>query len=270
MESAGRVETYIEEFQERLDQTLQSVAKARRDQERLERLDQILDTMHTARGNQDPPDQILETVDKALSTKQDLLPKTNETTRRKILVYRGEENVPDSEHLVQSGATKAPNNTNERNLQSNRWLDCMDKFADEIQNIKIPPIDNAILKNDIKVALIDDGVDPYVESLRGKIRGGESFDRGFPHENGPSPYYVSTRGHGTVMADMICRVCPMARLYVYKLETHSTINTGTHSQAYEQISASSAALVSLISYLILQFRANTEPQGCPSSREPKG
>jgi hypothetical protein len=249
---------YIEDFQERLDQTLECIAKTRRDQERLERLDQILDTMHTARRDQEPPDQILESIDKALSNEETLLPKANEAPKRKILVYRGEEYVPDSEHLVQSGATKAPNSTNERNLPSNQWLDCMDKFADEIQNVKIPPIDNPFLKNDIKVALIDDGADLYVESLRGKIRGGESFDRGFPHENGPSPYYVSTRGHGTVMADMICRVCPMAKLYVYKLETHSSINPATQTHAYDQISASSAALVRLRLPLHPHFSTNTK------------
>lgn len=135
-------------------------------------------------------------------------------------------------------------NNNERNLQSNRWLECMDKFADEIQNIKLPSdIDSAELRRDIKVALIDDGVDPEVESLRGKIKGGESFDRGSTYENGPSPYYSSSKGNGTVMAEMICRVCPMAKLYIYKLETYSSINSPTLFQTAGQISAESATLV---------------------------
>ncbi len=85
----------------------------------------------------------------------------DKAAKRKILVYGGEENVPNSEQLVQSGgSTKTLGNTNERNLQSNRWLDCMDKFADKIQNVQVPSTDNEILKNDIKVALIDDGVGP--------------------------------------------------------------------------------------------------------------
>jgi hypothetical protein len=215
LESADGIESYIEDFQGRLDRTLEDIDTARRNQE--------------ARGD-------------GVAPKED-----HKAARRKILVYRSEENVPNSEQLVQSdGPTKTLSNTNERNLQSNRWLDCMDKFADEIQSIKVPSTDNVILKNDIKVALIDDGVDPYVESLRGKIRGGETFDRGYPHENGPSPYYTSSRSHGTVMADMICRVCPMAKLYVYKLETHSSINLATQTQSHDQISAESAALVCLI------------------------
>ncbi|KAL3424925.1 intracellular serine protease [Phlyctema vagabunda] len=203
LESADRIETYIRDFQDRLDR--------------------VLDEIDT-RGKE--IDNSTRDGDKAI--------------KRKILVYRGEENAPNSE-LVQLGeSTKILSSTNERNLQSNRWLESMDKFADEIQNIKVPTVDNPLLKNDIKVALIDDGADPYVESLRGKIKGGESFDRGYPHENGPSPYYTSARGHGTVMADMICRVCPMAKLYVYKLETHS--NGTSQGPNHDQISAGSAAL----------------------------
>ncbi|KAF5533704.1 hypothetical protein FMEXI_11675 [Fusarium mexicanum] len=122
---------------------------------------------------------------------------------RRILVFRCKADVPGSERIVREGAfAKAQSGINEMSLQSNRWLNCMDKFADELQNTCSEFVKP---QNGIKVALIDDGADPYVESLRGKIWGGETFSRGFPHENGPSPYYRSTKGHGTVMADMICR-----------------------------------------------------------------
>ncbi|RSL83236.1 hypothetical protein CEP51_004660 [Fusarium floridanum] len=164
---------------------------------------------------------------------------TSQETRN-IIVFRRKADVPGSERLVQQGGfAKTQNGANEMNLQSNRWLNCMDRFADEIQNVRL---DDIKPQHDIKVALIDDGADPYVESLRGKIRGGESFDRGFPHENGPSPYYRSSKGHGTVMADMICRVCPMAKLYVYKLETQPSLNLATQTPGQEYIAAESAAL----------------------------
>nr|RBR01851.1 hypothetical protein FVER53263_11217 [Fusarium verticillioides] len=158
---------------------------------------------------------------------------------RRILVFRCKADVPGSERIVREGASKAQSGINEMSLQSNRWLNCMDKFADELQNTCSEFVKP---QNGIKVALIDDGADPYVESLRGKIWGGETFSRGFPHENGPSPYYRSTKGHGTVMADMICRVCPMARLYVYKLETQTSLNLATQTQGKEYIAAESAAL----------------------------
>lgn len=233
MESEDRIAHYIKDFQGRLNQTSENIDTARRNQGEQE----------AKECEQLPSGK----ADKSRNAKGEQVGNENEKIpKRKILVYRGEENAPNSEQLVQSGPTKTSSNTNERNLQSNRWLDCMDKFADEIQNVKVPFSDAVDLKSDIKVALIDDGADPYVESLRGKIKGGESFDRGYPHENGPSPYYTSSKGHGTVMADMICRVCPMAKLYVYKLETHSSINSATQTQTNDQISAESAALVCFI------------------------
>ncbi|KAG5766076.1 hypothetical protein H9Q72_005869 [Fusarium xylarioides] len=162
---------------------------------------------------------------------------------RRILVFRCKADVPGSERIVREGASKAQSGINEMSLQSNRWLNCMDKFADELQNTCSEFVKP---QNGIKVALIDDGADPDVESLRGKIWGGETFSRGFPHENGPSPYYRSTKGHGTVMADMICRVCLMARLYVYKLETQTSLNLATQTHGKEYIAAESAALVSIL------------------------
>jgi hypothetical protein len=233
LESADRIDQYIKDFQERLDQTFEDIDIAEKNREEQEAKEREQLTNGTAAKSRKPKGEQEANENKKVP-------------RRKILVYRSEEDAPDSEQLVESGPSKTSSHTNERNLQSNRWLECMDNFADEIQNVKVPFTDNVILKNDIKVALIDDGADPYVESLRGKIKGGESFDRGYPHENGPSPYYTSSKGHGTVMADMICRVCPMAKLYVYKLETHPSINPATQTQTNDQISAESATLVRFI------------------------
>ncbi|KAI9369935.1 hypothetical protein BJX61DRAFT_536065 [Aspergillus egyptiacus] len=160
--------------------------------------------------------------------------------RRQIEVHVLEESRPThdqfSNSLSHGGALKG---AGEARLQAHRWLNCMDSFADEIQSVEIPASREEGLKSPIKVALIDDGVDPYVESLRGKIIGGESFDRGDSLEDGPSPYHTSSNGHGTVMADNICRICPVAKLFVYKLESHRTPGEvdGKH-----QMTAESAAL----------------------------
>ncbi|KAJ3466399.1 hypothetical protein MRS44_007057 [Fusarium solani] len=82
---------------------------------------------------------------------------------RNIIVFKRKTDVPGSERLVQQGGfAKTQNGANEMNLQSNRWLNCMDRFADEIQNLRL---DDIKPQHDIKVALIDDGANPYVESL---------------------------------------------------------------------------------------------------------
>ncbi|KAF4455939.1 hypothetical protein F53441_1806 [Fusarium austroafricanum] len=197
LESDDRINTYVEDFKERLNE---AAAPSKNDK---------------SEAGEEKPQEM-----------------------RNILVFKRKADTPGSERLVQQGVfANSQSGTNEMNQQSNRWLNCMDSFADEIQNMRselVKPL------HDIKVALIDDGADPYVESLRGKIRGGESFDSA--HENGPSPYYTSSKGHGTVMADMICRVCPMAKLYVYKLETHASLNLTTQARGREYIAAESAAL----------------------------
>ncbi|KAI0099322.1 hypothetical protein GGR51DRAFT_396279 [Nemania sp. FL0031] len=166
------------------------------------------------------------------------------TPLRTILVESIEENTPMNHNGAAPGGVRVKplSTTNQRNLSAHRWLNCMDTFADEIQNVEVPPTQHDKLKKDITVALIDDGVNISVPTVAGKVVGGATFDRGGPDENGPSPYFLSASGHGTVMADMICRVCPTAKLYVFKLETHATQDLITEGQAHNQIVTKSAAL----------------------------
>lgn len=95
------------------------------------------------------------------------------------------------------------------------------------------------LRDPINVALIDDGVSiPNIE-LCDKILGGKSFDYvEIEKKRHIRPYYASERGHGTVMARMISRVCPMAKIYVIRLETHYD-----HQEQKVRITPNSAAEV---------------------------
>jgi hypothetical protein len=123
-----------------------------------------------------------------------------------------------------------------------RWLATMDAYADVLQNMVQniePPL---VLEEPITVALIDDGIDIKDISLQSRIVGGRSFcHRSFCHrsmeQNLNQPYYVSSGGHGTAMAGLICRVCPGVRLYVLKLDEY-VIEAGKR-----QITAESAAKV---------------------------
>lgn len=69
-----------------------------------------------------------------------------------------------------------------------------------------------------KIALIDDGVTTTSASFGGKLFRGKSFDF---YENGQrnSPYWISTGGHGTSMAQFIRKICRTAEIYVIKLRT---------------------------------------------------
>ena len=113
----------------------------------------------------------------------------------------------------------------------------MEAYADVLQNMVKniePPL---VLEEPITVALIDDGIDIKDISLQSKIVGGRSFCHRSMEQNLNQPYYVSSGGHGTAMAGLICRVCPGVRLYVLKLDEY-VIEAGKR-----QITAESAAKV---------------------------
>ena len=117
--------------------------------------------------------------------------------------------------------------------ERHRWLESMDEFADFIQNVDAP----LPLREDILVALIDDGIDINEQSLHKRILDGRSFCPRDSHQNLNQPYYSTTSGHGTVMASLICRICPNAKLYIIKLNEH------VNEQCKRQITAKSAAKV---------------------------
>jgi hypothetical protein len=136
----------------------------------------------------------------------------------------------------------------------------MDKFADTIQNVwasvlrpeSVRESLPAALQEPVEIALIDDGVDNSHTSLLKKISGGKSHDFGYEKDGQIRPYWVSGGGHGTVMARMISRVCPIAKLYVIRVETHTTKDLKQH------INGPSAASVGVrippqMSYLTERF-----------------
>jgi hypothetical protein len=90
---------------------------------------------------------------------------------------------------------------------------------------------------EIKVALIDDGVDAGHEQVMGNIQEGTTYCLRHGRKEPSSSYFVSTSGHGTLMATQIRRVCPAAKLYIAKLDDYQGENGSL------QITAESAAKV---------------------------
>lgn len=78
------------------------------------------------------------------------------------------------------------------------------------------------LLEDIKVAVIDDGIDGFENDLSGSIANGTSFCRSSDSENLIRTYYVSSGGHGTTMARLIRRMCPKVKLYIARLEEYGS------------------------------------------------
>ncbi|PTB65121.1 hypothetical protein BBK36DRAFT_20935 [Trichoderma citrinoviride] len=115
------------------------------------------------------------------------------------------------------------------------WLDVMDKFAAGIDLIDMerthPP---DIFGEDVRVALIDDGVEITNKKLTDRIYNGWTCDTGYEGdglEGIPRPYTSSETQHGTFMASTICRICPRAKIFVFRLDVVSTPGERAHFTA---------------------------------------
>lgn len=94
------------------------------------------------------------------------------------------------------------------------WISELEKFAIFLAS------EASIRARDrpVKIAIIDDGVDALQDIFRGKIATGRSFCPLGGSSDLMNAYYVPSGRHGTMMADLICRICPSCQLYVARLD----------------------------------------------------
>lgn len=141
-------------------------------------------------------------------------------------------------------SVKSQSYQTEREVDSHRWIECMEKFAEyfrQIQILRKPQSDPDL--EPVEVALIDDGADITrldLGDLKGRKFPGKSFCY---YQEGStelvSPYWDSSSGHGTLMARLIHKICPSAIIHVIKLQTFAVGNSNKL-----QINADSAVKVS--------------------------
>lgn len=119
------------------------------------------------------------------------------------------------------------------------WIQCMKEFRrllfDAERYYDRGKVEE-IIEEPIKIALIDDGVD--VKDLEFSFIGGRTFCTRDEEHNLNDPYYVSSTGHGTIMAKQIHLLCPRAQFYVLRLEDHASEEGNVR-----QLTAKSAAQV---------------------------
>ncbi|KAH6983625.1 peptidase S8/S53 domain-containing protein, partial [Ilyonectria sp. MPI-CAGE-AT-0026] len=111
------------------------------------------------------------------------------------------------------------------------WIQCMEKSADFVrgyrEDMEEEEDDPEKHPPRVKVALIDDGVDGLNADLSRIIAAGQTFSKREKHQYNShfkhyNSYFKSTRGHGTIMAMLIRKICPNVRLYVAKLNEEKT------------------------------------------------
>lgn len=170
----------------------------------------------------------------------------------------------DAPHLSTSSPTQGVNahqwlksTAKFAGLMNDFWKSTVEEFLESKQNQATPER----VEDDVVVALIDDGVDMFDTALSNQILEGKSFDF---HDEKVRPPFSSAKGHGTVMASMILRVCPMAKVYPIRLKTYDNAN------GKNNIDANYAAQVR-ISQLLQAAQSNHETtSGYPSGSRQEG
>ncbi|PQE32882.1 hypothetical protein CJF32_00001364 [Rutstroemia sp. NJR-2017a WRK4] len=112
--------------------------------------------------------------------------------------------------------------TTEKIEEAPAWIKSVRDFSTFLMNAsrtlgkgnQVPPV---------KIAIIDDGIDATMYDLQSKIAGGATFFP-YPHsENLVNSYFVPRGKHGTLMAQLICDMCPGTQLYIARLEELPTL-----------------------------------------------
>ncbi|UKZ59551.1 uncharacterized protein TrAtP1_000852 [Trichoderma atroviride] len=172
--------------------------------------------------------------------------------------------VDGDSKLTAQGVSNFTSSTPVNGINSHRWLGSTSRFAGNMKhfwdatleqwtnspNKPMRPESNVEgdVEDDVVVALIDDGVDRLDNTLSGQVLEGKSFDY---HDDQVRPPFSSARGHGTVMASMILRVCPMAKIYPIRLRTYDTdggksqIDRKYAAQAIKAALAKNATIISM-------------------------
>lgn len=125
---------------------------------------------------------------------------------------------------ISTDASKSKASSSGKGVNAHQWLDSTSRFAatmkpfweETVREYSSWMKGQTKLGESVVVALIDDGVDRVEMEYPSQILEGKSFDY---HEGILRPWYSSARGHGTVMAQMILSVCPMAKIYPIRLRT---------------------------------------------------
>ncbi|KAH7235339.1 peptidase S8/S53 domain-containing protein, partial [Fusarium tricinctum] len=216
---------------------------------------------------QDPPDWIRRNLDQFKARlNQNMAPsgKSNSSSPRGIKVVENwSDKTPGASVLLNGLASSAGMPNLE---QEHEWISDMERFAEPMSRLwesiltksgeKLDSLEKEAkalsnmdtqtlaslqkLRKDAVVALIDDGVNTFDPTFSKRFMEGKTFDY---RDDGVGQYYISETGHGTDMARMILKVCPMASIYSIKLKVQKTANSGESTvEAFSAASAIEAAL----------------------------
>ncbi|KAI1061433.1 hypothetical protein LB507_011276 [Fusarium sp. FIESC RH6] len=163
--------------------------------------------------------------------------------------------------------------TPDKGINAHQWLSSVEEFASVMKpfwettakrfrdmNQNMGTAER--VEKPVTIALIDDGVNKFEIDHPNQVLEGKSFD--FHDERVNSPF-LSAKGHGTTMARMILRVCPMAEIYPIRLKTYSdpngnfTINADYAARAIQAALDKQADIISMSWTLPMASRTGEDP-----------
>ncbi len=167
-----------------------------------------------------------------------------------IKVHRPAERTSINKATTSARAAPEPN-AQEPVIKDHQWLEIMDRFATAVCSLPpkkylgMRPDLPDELARDVRICLIDDGVDTNHESITECMDNtmGKAFGtyRDEEHRDLVLPFYDSTTHHGTLMANTIVRVCPYAKIVSYRLDTGKGEDGKVHFTAKSAADVSSSS-----------------------------
>uniref|UniRef100_A0A4E9DRG0 Peptidase S8/S53 domain-containing protein n=1 Tax=Gibberella zeae TaxID=5518 RepID=A0A4E9DRG0_GIBZA len=127
--------------------------------------------------------------------------------------------------------------------RGHRWLDAIKRLKTAINIYKQ---NNQLTVRPIRVALLDDGVNPGELVVPGVLKDGWPLPS-TSRLHSPKPYYSSDQGHGTKMARLLYFMCPFISIYVAKIDMYREHDTSAAMSAAKAINWAVSKNVDIIS-----------------------
>ncbi|ESU15292.1 hypothetical protein FGSG_08102 [Fusarium graminearum PH-1] len=127
--------------------------------------------------------------------------------------------------------------------RGHRWLDAIKRLKTAINIYKQ---NNQITIRPIRVALLDDGVNPGELVVPGVLKDGWPLPS-TSRLHSSKPYYSSDQGHGTKMARLLYFMCPFISIYVAKIDMYREHDTSAAMSAAKAINWAVSKNVDIIS-----------------------
>ncbi|KAK7991272.1 hypothetical protein PG988_000066 [Apiospora saccharicola] len=153
---------------------------------------------------------------------------TKVRTQKNVAAFRQRMETGTSIRVVESKLkgdnpkkANSPIYTVKDKYERHKWVDIMENFAEFLQNAETRAATQITMKEPIRIAVIDDGVNSFDPTIDSKVKGGRSFSYRDKEQILVNPYYISSEGHGTAMAGFIRKICPNVEIHALRLDEYS-------------------------------------------------